>query len=824
MTEANSKKKIELAKVRRPLESLKLDEHRADWLLASMVIALVGLVVVAMSYQYKPEWLIDIGGIGDQAYVQGFNGDERVAEYSYRWTTGDSIVNLPGVADGAARLVSVRLSGWRPVGKKPPVVRIFEDGQQVASFQSSGTMQTYSFSIPGRSTPTGDIELRIESASFTPAGDARSLGVMVDSITARPLGTAFSPLAPPPLPVVGYVIVAALILELLLISLHAGARTVLISAGLFELLLGIGLTLQRVIAAAYLPWLAVALAVVGSAYNLPAIGRALQSHISRVAHRRTALYMLTGFLVLLAVFEVVLITNMDFIGHADYADSGVVARNIVSGRGMTVDYAAQFYQQYPAGIRHAVDTWPPLEPLLLVPAFLVGGANVVAAKVPNLLLSMVLALSIYLVGARLFDRRVGFAAAVLTAIHPYFVGMVAYPINDLPFAVFFLLFLFTLFSNADAGRPPEESTSGPVLGRLDHFWGTIPSFALSGVFAGLLILAKPTGALLVVAIALLCLVYMWRRRGPARSISWLAITAAVALVVVSPWFVRNLALFHSPLYSTESYDAWILKYNPPWENIYNIYYGNLPGPGLLIRYGFDWVTYVISQEFGNLAKDFVDGSTFSYFAFALALLGAFVLNARQRRLLWLLLASFAVMAVFVCVYWHYEDRYFLFFIPWLYLLGMNFLFWVNDLVAQRARDRGAATWVGGFLVPLVFVALAWPSVNQLRGDFSVYTSPTAIVQASDWIADQTPQEAVVMTRNPWEVSFHSERRSVMIPNADFDQIMTIARRYGVTYLQLDHLSDWKLRPALKDLYLGKEVLGFKKVYESEGIIIYRLPT
>jgi hypothetical protein len=784
--------------------------------LAQVALAFLSVLLVIISYQFKPSYFVNVGSIGDQPYVAGFNGDEH-GSFTYRWTASESRIVLPSAYDGADRTVTIRMSAWRPVGTAAPKVKIISAGQQIASFKVGQEMADYRFSLPAVAAGEGNVEFTLKSPVFSPDGDARKLGVMVDWVRLDPAGGAFGPFSLPPAEILLFALIAAISVQMALIGLIPGTALWFGAAVGFDLLLAVLLAWPRLLVTPYLGWVALALAAGAVVVNAPRLGRWLTSAFSQSKADKASVYVFAGLILALAVFEVVLITNMDYIGHADYADNAVVARNIVLGRGMSVDYVAQFYTPFTANIRHAVDTWPPLQPLLMVPAFLIGGANVVAAKVPNLLLSLALATVVFWAGSRIFDRRAGLAAAGLTAVQPYLVGAVAYPINDLPYTLFVFLFLIFLFMSTEAGRG-----TWLLEGRLSAGKSRYLGFALTGVWAGLLILAKPTGALIVVASALFALVVLCRRTSLGSAVTRLSVTAGTAFVLVLPWFVRNLLQYHTILYSTESYDAWILKYRT-WENIYNIFYGNLPGPGLINGYGFDIVFQTIGDQFTQFLRAFNNGPTFPIVVSLLAIVSVFTMQAKQRRLAWLFALNFAVTAVFVCTYWHYEDRYFLFIIPWLYLFGMSLVFWLHDRLTAEPTTRQGKNWAAGFLVPVVVFVLAWPSVSTVRQDFEVFTSPTAIVGASTWIDSNTPPNAVVMTRNPWEVSFHSERRSVMIPNAEYADIIMTARQYNVTYLQLDHLGDWKMRPALRDLYEGKEVLGFKKVYNSQGILIYRFP-
>src|SRR5215218_9155749 len=95
-------------------------------------------------------------------------------------------------------------------------------------------------------------------------------------------------------------------------------------------------------------------------------------------------------------------------------------------------------------------------------------------------------------------------------------------------------------------------------------------YSLLGALAGLLVWSKPSGAVLLAGLGLWVLWMWWRdRRAGGRAFPWrgLLLAGGAAALVLLPLAVRNLLEFGLPFFSTESYDAWILRYWPyyDWE-------------------------------------------------------------------------------------------------------------------------------------------------------------------------------------------------------------------------------------------------------------------
>ena len=165
-----------------------------------------------------------------------------------------------------------------------------------------------------------------------------------------------------------------------------------------------------------------------------------------------------------ALFALCVLPQVDWIGHADYADNAVVARNLAAGRGFVVDYVAQFYRDYP-GITHPADTWPLLQPCSSPPFFQLFGAQTWVARLPNLLLLLGLAGAVYAFGSRWWDRRVGLLGAAFTLLHPYFFQTVLYPINDLAFTLLAFVTIGCVWEAVRAGGDGGLGVGGWGLGR-----------------------------------------------------------------------------------------------------------------------------------------------------------------------------------------------------------------------------------------------------------------------------------------------------------------------------------------------------------------------
>ena len=843
-------------------------------LLAALLLLVGGAVLLTLTTSLKSSFTINVGELGDAPFVSGFNSDEAGA-LRFRWTGSSSAAN--GIADGSvtfliAPAAPARLHvtlGGPPAAifktlAAPISVTILVNNIQVGTTSLENEIpKSLSFDLPAN-LEAGTFKVEIKSPLLNVAGDSRKLGVRVLKVEWQSVPTLRWP-APD---ILGWVwlYLAAVALAISrpvkkIWQVATGALVALLPWLILPLiLLNLWYTPYLL---PWLAWIAVAMALLVWRREL---GEVLLGWPARLEQGKLARNLLMIASTLYFILALLMVSQMDFIGHADYADNGVVARNLLRGNGFAVDYAAQFYQFYPQ-LPHPADTWPLLQPLLTVPFMLLFGPTAFAAKLPNLLLMVGLAWAVFYYVRRYFNRQTALGAVLLTLASPVFLDTVAYPINDLAFTLLLWLTLFSFYTaliyKPIAGGAVENTVKvQPQVGPRPKVWlnwlgqPTRRLWLISGGWGGLLFLSKPSGAVILVALGLAALfLKFWRSNKvhlPWRS---LLLWGGIVVLITSPYFVRNQLDFGKPVYSTESYDAWLNKWSQSDESIYNLYYPDhkaLPSPNLLLAYGYDSDFKIKGQQFAHQLDDLWQGKYEAPLLLILAVLGLAVLPRRSLGLLQLVSWVFICYELFINLYWHYEPRYFLAWRPWLYTLGIYGLSWIyakiktdtsppieGDAAVLNTHNPvltsvgealpanfSAKGRLGGWVVAGAFWLLFWPNLTQTIGDGFADTGKTGIVIAAGWLKHNTPSDAVVMSRSVWEMSFHADRRGVMVPNnASLAQIEEVMRDYGVRYLQLDHLyldqPEWQSRPALRPLITRALVAHFSLLYDENGFLIYQ---
>ncbi len=749
---------------------------------------------------------LDVGRFPDRLVIAGFNGDERDNGVTYRWTTTAATVAIPGYGGVRKAHVEVVARDGRGAGTETPfMVDLGGDPATVGAFAQFNPV----LADLTASGTAADLTVRLRAERYTPAsGDPRVLGVQVDQVRVEPLHTAWWAGAVGGWPWAVRLAVLALAIALVVPVSWSGALGGGCAAAVA--LAALAVPESRFVLPPLLVPGTIAIAAFGAAWRWRETG-ALFDMIWNALDQRTIARAIIGALVVTyAIFTVAVIVHVDFIGHADYADNAVRARNIVQGHGDVIDYIPQFYRQFPMVV-HPAETWPPLQVWMIAAFFRVLGISTVVAKLPNVAVMAALLACIAAVGAWRWSRRIGILAAFFLAAMPLFFEDTLFPVNDLVFTLLFALFAVALYR---AWCEPLPASMRPAATRW-RIW--LPDLFV-GATAGLLLLAKPSGAVLIAGAAVTTFAVA-RRLGARMRWAGAGVAAATALVVYAPWAIRNLVTFGSPVYSTESLDAWVLKYDPrqPSEGIYRLFWGHdLPHPRLLIGYGYDHFLAVQAHQFVQLGADITRGALLPRVLIPFALLGLIIGVSRRSGFGLILAGAIVPYTLFVLLYWHYEIRYFLVVVPWLLLFAAAGIEWTYDALV---------TWFAGMwqralppiLVALLLLAVFIPAGRDISVRADAQTGGDAMVAVSDWLAQNTPADAVIMTRNPWEVSWHSERRTVMLPLGSLDDVYAVMRQYHVTYLELDHINDTgTLRESLKPLYSFKPMPGITPLYDPHN--------
>jgi 4-amino-4-deoxy-L-arabinose transferase-like glycosyltransferase len=169
----------------------------------------------------------------------------------------------------------------------------------------------------------------------------------------------------------------------------------------------------------------------------------------------------------------------------------------------------------------------------------VGDHPVGAAAAINVVFGVAAVALVFAIGRQLGGDAVGLVAAGITALYPNLVYHTAVALTETVFNAFFLLILLVV-------------VKGPwAEGRFER-----RRLISLGVLVGVCVLIRPVAAPLVGALLVAWLIagFGWRR-----SVAQAAVVVGVAMLVVSPWIVRNIRVMHSATLSTNTGDNFCMS-------------------------------------------------------------------------------------------------------------------------------------------------------------------------------------------------------------------------------------------------------------------------
>ncbi|MFX1465849.1 MAG: ArnT family glycosyltransferase, partial [Promethearchaeota archaeon] len=135
------------------------------------------------------------------------------------------------------------------------------------------------------------------------------------------------------------------------------------------------------------------------------------------------------------------------------------------------------------------DKVPPIHPLIIAVSYFFGGINYQSAILPSVLIGSLLVIPVYFLGYRLYDRRVGYLAALFVASNPILWLFSGIPMSEIPFTFLSICALYFLSI--------KRSKKNLLLG---------------GVFTGLSYLCRYNGILILFSYSCIVLYSLWKKR------------------------------------------------------------------------------------------------------------------------------------------------------------------------------------------------------------------------------------------------------------------------------------------------------------------------
>ncbi|MGI5817393.1 MAG: ArnT family glycosyltransferase [Armatimonadota bacterium] len=385
----------------------------------------------------------------------------------------------------------------------------------------------------------------------------------------------------------------------------------------------------------------------------------------------------------------------------------------------------------------------PLYPALLSLLFRVRGGGDASVAMFNGLMFLLTGWVIFVIARMLWDKPIGLLAAAL-----YFVSIdaIGHALTATGASLAGLLVTVAIWA-ALRTRMSAEDAEAEGRGRGSLLWP-----AVVGVVFGLAYLSGTTAALLVIPVAMLA-------AAPGRGrLRRAAIIAAVSLVVVTPWLVRNWSVSGTPVPMLAAYELIADTRTYPTDTIYSHMPGEVPSP----------LAFAISHP-GDMIHKAGRGLTMLYrsapgmltpYLFPFFVIGAFIFGTHNlKRSLWrAVLAMILLQALSISLYGLRPDGMTVLLPAAICLAAAGLV----EILRRADAPRWSTVAVGAAIVALVLFPTASSAI--LGGKTAVNPARAAM----DFIDQGLLEGAVIASDRPELVAWYGRRTAVALPASPTD--------------------------------------------------------
>ncbi len=492
----------------------------------------------------------------------------------------------------------------------------------------------------------------------------------------------------------------------------------------------------------------------------------------------------SGFLAIGIIYFILLIYgsfNNPYLGHADRSNAANVAKNLVNGYGYVTNYVHDFYEEEKLPVKEK--TWPILQPTWIALSFKIFGINETAARLPNIIFIILIGSASFFIGKLLSNN---YQVAFYCGVSVLLCGRYDIQTRNDTGAILFITMIFLSVLLYEKYRK--------------MFWVFI-----AGLFAGLA--AMQRFELIIVFPILAIYFFLGNFFKSKRKIKEYVLNISnyrysicvviSSLLFYSPMIIYNNSVHGSLFVSKNSASRMgdIAKYQinstKTFEERYKVFYNKkseqqIINMNTLQKLKFykknltefkKGVYYLLYKSIGFLATCILFCSLFMNFK----------IIKHNKSLLMLLFSLILAMLISVSITSTFHPRYLYVFSPILISLSFSTLF-------ERFLTLNKKITVNKFfmiLMPLILsISIFWQERKSLvhwvtKSNSTFPDSNKASFELIDWINNNTLINEVVMTREPWQINWHTERTAVMVPYGSLDDFIFICKKYDVNYVILD---------------------------------------
>jgi len=261
------------------------------------------------------------------------------------------------------------------------------------------------------------------------------------------------------------------------------------------------------------------------------------------------------------------------------------------------------------------------------------------------------------------------------------------------------------------------------------------------------------------------------------------------MIIMTPWFMRNISVIGAPLSSAGTQAAWVCNYDELFSFNARLDLNHLIGCG---------IDRVMLTKLNGVASGALHLIAESGQIFLAPLIAIGLWRLRQQALfygaiLYLGMMFVAMMIVFTFAgerggVFHSSSAL----LPFWYAAAPIGLDAVIGWIAARRKTWNAALARSVFSIALIGLAMALSLIIWYGRVIGSNASDPIWNQADrvygpigQWLRERGEADPIVMTNNPPGFYYQTGLRSIMIPNGDVDTLLAAARQFGTEWIALD---------------------------------------
>ncbi len=467
-------------------------------------------------------------------------------------------------------------------------------------------------------------------------------------------------------------------------------------------------------------------------------------------NKKTFIIIIAFILIFSAIIRVWVISRNPIPAGDGLAANILLADNINRGIGFRTYLKWTLYDPSQEFLRPEANRQPVMA-ILLAPVFALFGVGITQAQFLSLLNGLLAMFLCAYWAKKLFGREVAVVVLGYLAIDPPFIWFSTQPDSLMLYLALFYLILI-------------------VADRKEFSWKMV---LVLGVMSGILYLVRTQGVLMIPVMAL----WIFFRSKKHRWVK-IALFLVTTLVVVFPWFLRNISEFGDPTHSQNGqflinenhWSAWSIRETAPspsdmWNN---------QGPVAVAKYLFAGVLRVIEPfTLGSTHRGEVFGQPTVVIFLVPGMIALFSLKNRKKMLLPFITITPVLLAL---ILHQHAGRYLSIAIP--AVVGLGAVGFKETI--QRQFGRILLYWI----ILLITLILATPFINVMLSDSRARASEA--MEAANWVKENASDSAWVCSYPNVELFHWVYRKPTLAWPNDYEMLLwPYLENHNVQYMVVD---------------------------------------